>query len=167
MKFFNLFSSKTSSKSYNQIATEFKTLDFKKLLEESYFYKENESEGQFNSITYEANLDVPFLNVFNKIRLRISTKEKQIEKLKMVTFVSDDEMEISEVSNLVNTFTNLFKIYDDDFTEVDIMRIESGVWRGRSYLLNLGLAMIDLDETDGVIFSIAGFQQFVEYVDNV
>ncbi len=116
-------------------------------------------------ITYEAELESPFLNIFDGIRLRVSSREKIADQVIIVTFVLlNREMSISEASILVTKMNRLLKKYDDDWTDVDVMRIESGVWRGRTYILNPGMIGITLEEFNGIYLNITGFKEFIAQI---
>lgn len=163
MGLFNFLGGSSKNSPNLLVAEEFTNLDIEGLLARSEFYEEHEYQGQFNSVTYEAELDKLFLNIFDGIRLRVGSTEKDPDKVIIVTFVVlHRQPKISEIASLVANMNRLMKKHDDDWTDVDVMRIESGVWRGRTYMLNPGMVMIQLDEFDGISMSITGFKTFLD-----
>jgi hypothetical protein len=165
MGIFSFFSSDNNKGTLNSVADEFRNLNLENLLEKSDFYEEHKYEGKFNSITYEAKLDSPFLNIFDGIRIRVSSPNKELEKFAIVTFVLlSRKVSIKEASLLVNKINNLLK-EDDNWTDVDKMRIESGVWRGRSYMNSIMVA-IEMDSIDGITLCITGYKDFLNHIAN-
>lgn len=166
MGLLDIFRKKSSSSTSDKSLEDFSTLDLSALLDKSVFYKRHEHADKFNSIEYECSLENLVLKTFDKIRIRLGWEEKELKQdaksAIITTFLRKDrKMTMQQTAYVVNTVAKICKVHDDNWTNADEMRINSGVWRGRNFMVGNCMVTIELDENDGITLCIVGFKDFL------
>jgi len=171
MGLFDIFRKKTLTEtptSFNSLPfSDFIKLDLSALLEKAVVINRHVDiqSGEFKFIDYESFLENPVLKIFNTIQIRLHWEEKEIrEDLNLTFLLKGKSMTIQEIAFIVNSIAEICKVSNDNWTNVDEMRINSGIWRGRSFFLDTSLVSIYLDNDYGVVLSIAGFKNFKEFI---
>ncbi len=136
----------------------------------SLFVKSNKIQETSNSTDesiktdFEVDLNPPLLSTFDtlKITLGMGKVELSKETPTILTFYRKNEQPtFDSIKNVVNKIAKCCNVKDDNWEDVDQMRIESGEWRGRSFFLGPNLVSIELDEKLGLSLCITGYQNYL------
>ena len=165
MGLFNIFK-KTTSESTSANTSSFlglSLIDFSVLLEKSIEFKKYDNEGKLSRIEYECALDTLFLKTFDVVRIVCEGKEIKKGKPIMLTFLTKSKkITMQQAAFVVNSVAKACKVNNDNWGNVDEMRIKSGVWRGRSFYLDdlqmPSTVFIELNDPDGVMLCIIGYK---------
>ena len=142
---------------------EFKELNFEKYLK-NIGQLETVKIGEMDVPEFEHNFEKPFLGAFDTLNFLVGKPENDSsEKLKIAsaTFWNQfGELTHQQMEYVVNSLMVLCDITDDYWTNVDEMRVDSGVWRGRSIMSDVTV-FIELDEIKGFKLTIIGMNKFM------
>jgi len=166
MGLFSIFSKNKTDKGIQNsgLLVDFKNIELKELLAESFVISEREIEGTGGIILtdWEANLEKTVLGIFDTAHITLKGKEKVINENDsiQVAFFKSKPTTMQQNEYIVNTIAKICNIKDDNWTATDKMRIESGVWRGRMFQFGESTFYIDLDVINGIKLTISGFNNF-------
>lgn len=140
-------------------------IDLPTLLNNSTFYKEHKSkEGVLNSIEYESPLNTAVLNTFDTIRIRLGSNKKEINKetpIILTFLLQGKNIDTEQAKFVVNQIAKCCKVEDENWTDIDAIRIHEGTWRGRTFFLNENLISIEWDQHEGLTLCITGYQKYL------
>lgn len=168
MGLFNLFKKNINSKSTIRDIDDLKLLNFNELIKTTKIIEEKKFRTDGYLITHEYVFNQSFLGAFNRINFQIFKQEngqllkddKGKIKLVKVTFFNNNIISSVQMKNVVNSFMQYID-NDDLWTDVDDMRIASGIWRGRTVLKDFTL-FIRLDDNLGFIVELIGLNKFLD-----
>lgn len=150
----------------NNIIQELKEFDIDLL-----FANSDKIDETADTQTYHAKLPENFLGLFDSIEYKVGLRDGKFVRhnefkiaLLSVTFYSQNKSQNkNDIKNLVNTLMHLYNITDDDWTDIDSMRIDSGSWRGRT-IIQKDIVYIGLNEHSKVTFELAIYNKFMETI---
>ena len=166
MGLFSIFSKKQTDKEIqnNGLLVDFKNIDLSELLSKSFNIAEREIEGTGGIIItdWEVNLDKTVLGIFDTVQITLKGKEKVINDNDsiQVAFFKSEPTTMQQNEYIVNTIAKICNVKNDNWTAIDKMRIDSGVWRGRMFQYGDSTFFIDLDIINGITLTISGFNNF-------
>lgn len=140
-------------------------------------------EGRVKFVDYTFELSPPELNIFDRVRIRIFDKEKQIQSGQYhVTYFSRFEIDTAEIIKACDQMINIYSADSSGYKELlpyEIDMIDNGLfWTGRSWWINAqhGIKNFDTDEsvmywlyftldpdTDGFALHVTGFDQMANF----
>ena len=167
MGLFSIFSKNNigKEKQKNELLVDFKNIDLQELLANSFNISEREIEGTDGIILtdWEAYLlEKTVLGIFDTVQITLKGKEKQIRENDyiQVAFFKIQPTTMQQNEYIVNSVAKICSIQNDNWTDTDKMRINSGVWRGRMFQHGDSTFYIDLHAINGITLTISGFNNF-------
>lgn len=88
----------------------------------------------------------------------------------MTFLLKDKQLTMQQAAFIVNSVAKTCKVNDDNWTDVDEMRIKSNIWRGRTFIIGDDydcMVSIELDDKDGFILCISGFEKFCQTIASI
>ncbi len=135
--------------------------DLNKMLEKAELY-----ESKSNLIKYKCKLEKNVFDVFDTLIIMINSQEKIINSKDTISIVlinSQKQYTDEQAKFVVNTMIKFCNVTDDNWREIDAIRIKEGCWRGRTFLDFKGSAIfIDHDEDLGFTLTIAAYNKLKE-----
>ena len=165
---FDIFGKKDSTTT--NLTKEISSINFNKILSDSTVFSKYD-DPEFETIEYECKLETKFLNTFDTVRIRIGIEKKEIipsELIPSITFLSkNNKITIQQTAFVVNSVVKECKVKNEDWTNVDEVRIKAGNWRGRflaqsddsKFSDNFDIAQIELHEKEGLKLYIINYKK--------
>jgi hypothetical protein len=124
---------------------------------------ESEIEGTDITLTvWQAYQQMNVLGIFDTIEITLKGKEKEFDEHDSigVLFFKLESTTMQQNEYIVNTIAKICDIKNDNWTDTDKMRINSGDWRGRLFQYGNSTFYIELHVLYGVTLTISGFNDF-------
>jgi hypothetical protein len=166
MGIFSIFSKNNTGKEKqkNELLVDFKNINLQELLADSFNISEREIEGTDGIILtdWEAYLEKTVLGIFDTVQITLKGKEKEIRENDsiQVAFFKRQPTTMQQNEYIVNSAAKICSIQNDNWTDTDKMRINSGVWRGRMFQHGDTTFYIDLNPINGITLTISAFNNF-------
>ncbi|GFD96351.1 hypothetical protein KUL156_59660 [Alteromonas sp. KUL156] len=147
--------------------TNFSNINIGKLIKNAEILNKT-NEGEIENISFHVELDPPFLDVFDDFSFLVSNNADgyimdETNNIKVLNAKFSAEsilLQEEEMAKVVNLIMNMCDENNDYWTEVDYMRILSGVWRGR---INLDYnVFITLDKEENFTLEFIDFNDFLK-----
>ena len=146
--------------------TNFSDINIPKLIEKAEILSQT-FEGNIETILFYIDLEPLFLDVFEQFSFIVGINDGNYVlddsnniKVLEAKFSSDSILlEEEQMANVVNLIMKMCGVNDDNWTDVDYMRILSGVWRGR---INTEFnVVISLDEDENFTLELTSLNEFI------
>lgn len=167
MALFNFFKKNNSSKSI----LGFSDLNYNDIVEKSIFINKQNLDENLESVELEYTFDGILLNAFDVVRIKLGRRNGEFLKndnneiiFASATFYKKNKsLTMEQMQYVVDYILKVCGVEDDPWSEVDEMRINSGVWRGRILLAD-GKVFIILDDEFGFKIDIIGLNDFIKKI---
>ena len=123
--------------------------------------------GEMDVPEFEHNFEKPFLDTFDTLNFLVGKPENDFSKqlkIASATFWNQfGELTHKQMEYVVNSLMVICDVIDDYWTNIDGMRVDSGVWRGRSIMSDVTV-FIELDDIKGFKLTIIGMNKFMNKI---
>lgn len=124
-----------------------------------------DESGEVKFIDYQAKLPNPELRVLDTIEIRIFSEKKELNpdiQTHITLFCKSIRPTISDYKEVVNSIANFCGVNDDFWGDTDKYRVETGVWRGRTFFLDEDdMVSIEMNEEHPIEVSIMSFNKML------